>query len=116
LLVAALAAIILPVSTASAYTQSKNTPHYYGCRAHGSGCQYINFYSQGDVGTGTIYTKYFSSSYSHWPNAFRYDRTFTYYSGRNGYACGTYTAYSSLITQWASLSFQSYTNTITHVY
>lgn len=71
---------------------------------------------KGDTATGKIYDKYFSGQKSHWPNAFRYDSVWSYQIGNTGYAKGTYTAYSSIITQWVSLAFSSVSHTITHTY
>lgn len=87
----------------------------YSCRAH-NGCMYVKFASHGDKASGDVYDYYFSANKSHWPNAFRYDRTWSYKVGTTGYAKGTYTIYSSLVTQWASLSFSSSSKTLTHTY
>lgn len=91
------------------------TTHTYSCRAH-SGCMYVKFASHGDCASGKVYDHYFSANKSHWPNAFRYDKTWSYSVGTTGYAKGTYTIYSSLVTQWVSLAFKSQSKTITHTY
>lgn len=93
----------------------KTTTRYFSCRVH-SNCTYIAFVSEGNTDTGDVYDKYFSGSHSHWPNAFTYDSVWSYKIGNTGFAKGTYTIYSSLITQWASLSFSSTTETFTHTY
>ena len=103
------------VVPANAATYRKTTTRYYSCRAH-SNCMHITFSSHGNTSTGDVYDYYFSGNHSHWPNAFRYDSTWSYKVRSTGYAKGTYTAYSSLVTQWASLSFSSTSSTITHVY
>lgn len=103
-------ACIVPVSAAG-YVSTVT----YSCRAH-SGCMYVKFTSHGDHASGNVYDYYFSGNKSHWPNAFRYDRTWSYKVGTTGYAKGTYTIYSSLITQWVSLAFTSSSRTLTHTY
>lgn len=103
------------VSVASAAVETKSTSHYGSCRAHNY-CHRVTFKSQGDTVTGKIYDKYFSSNKSHWPNAFRYDSVWSYQVGNTGYAKGTYTLYSSIITAWVSLAFTSRSNTIVHTY
>lgn len=109
-------AMALSISTAvSAAVYHTTTTHYYSCRTHDD-CMWIKFYSHGDTSTGTIYDKHFSGNHSHWPNAFRYDNVWSYKVGNTGYAKGTYTLYSSLITQWASIAFASTSDTITHTY
>lgn len=100
---------------ASSAIVTKTTTHYYSCRVH-TNCHYISFKSQGNTTTGQIYDKWFDNMHSHWPNAFRVDSTWSYTVGTTGYAKGTYTVYSSLITEWVSLAFQSTTRTITHTY
>lgn len=114
-LVLCMAMIFSVVSVAYAVGYYKTTTHSYSCRVH-NGCMWIKFFSHGDVGTGNVYDKYFSGNRSHWPNAFRYDNTWSYKVGNTGYAKGTYTIYSSLITQWASIAFSSTSDTITHIY
>lgn len=107
--------VVFSCITASAAVYTKKTTHYYSCNAH-SNCSYVTFASQGDTSTGKIYDKYFSANHAHWPNAFRYDNVWSYQIGTTGYAKGTYTLYSSLITQWASIAFASTSRTITHTY
>lgn len=100
---------------ASAAVYRKTTTHSYSCKAH-SGCQTVTFVSEGNTVTGQVYDKYFSGNNSHCPNAFRYDNVWSYKIGNAGFAKGTYTLYSSLVTQWASIAFSSTSNTITHTY
>jgi len=100
---------------ASAAVYRKTTTHSYSCKAH-SDCQTVTFVSEGNTVTGQVYDKYFSGNNSHWPNAFRYDNVWSYKIGNAGFAKGTYTLYSSLVTQWASIAFSSTSNTITHTY
>ena len=109
----AMALSIAVVASAAQYW--KTTTHYYSCNAHNN-CMWVKFTSHGDTTTGKIYDKYFSGNSSHWPNAFRYDNVWSYSVGNTGYAKGTYTVYSSLITQWVSLAFSSTSRTITHIY
>lgn len=115
-LVACIAVVLsVAMSPASAAIYTKTTTHSYSCNAH-SGCQWIKFVSQGNTANGDIYDKYFSGNGSHWPNAFRYDNVWSYKVGNWGYAKGTYTIYSSLITQWVSIAFSSSSDTIVHTY
>lgn len=93
----------------------KITIDSYSCKAH-SNCLSVTFVSEGNTVTGDVYDKYFSGNSSHWPNAFRYDNVWSYKIGNAGFAKGTYTIYSSLITQWASIAFASTSDTITHTY
>ncbi len=104
-----------PTSGSSSALKRTTTTTRYSCRAH-SNCMYIKFVSEGNVSTGAVYDKYFSASSAHWPNAFTYGKVWSYKIGTTGYAKGTYTIYSSLITQWVSLTFTSKTKTITHTY
>lgn len=113
-----LVAIVLCVAmviSAASVASARTTTDSYSCRVH-SGCHWVKFYSHGNTENGDIYDKYFSGNHSHWPNAFRYDNVWSYKVGNWGYAKGTYTLYSSLITQWASIAFASTSDTITHVY
>lgn len=89
--------------TAKASTLINRTA-WYSCRAH-SCCQYITLSAVFDPSCKDVY---WSGTYTHWPNACTLGETKKYTS----YARGTYTMYSSLITQWASLAFQSFTDTI----
>lgn len=107
--------ILSCVLTSSAAVYTKTTAQYSSCRAH-SNCMYVSFRSQGNSSTGVIYDKYFSSNSSHWPNAYRYDNVWSYRIGNTGYAKGTYTLYSSIVTQWMSLAFKSSSRTIVHTY
>lgn len=107
--------VICSCLTATATEWYKTTTDSYSCKVH-SNCAYITFYSHGNDSNGAIYDKYFSANHSHWPNAFRYDKVWSYKVGNTGYAKGTYTLYSSLVTQWASIAFASTSDTITHVY
>lgn len=100
---------------ASAAIYRKTTTHYYSCMLHDD-CMNIVFVSEGNTVTGDIYDVYFSGHDAHWPNAFTYGNTWSYKIGDTGYAKGTYTFYSSLITQWASLAFKSSSETCVHVY
>lgn len=114
-----MALVLVAVSTlstvANATVYTKTTTHYYSCNAHTS-CMYITFESTGDTYDGYIYNCDFINNHSHWPNAFREDKVWSYTIDNWGYAKGKYTIYSSLITAWASLAFSSTTDTITHVY
>lgn len=109
---------LLFVSTGGAVSAAEyemTTTHSYSCKAH-KNCLSVAFKSHGETSNGKIYSKYFSGNNSHWPNAFKYDNVWSYKVGNTGYAKGTYTLYSSLVTQWASLSFKSTSKTITHTY
>lgn len=91
-----------------AASESLTQPHKYWCLPH---CgretdMYISLTAMFDGKTCT--DVWWDSSYSHWPNAFSFGSTASGY----GYARGTYTIYSSLITQWASIAFDSQTRTI----
>ena len=115
-LILCIAAIFAIVAVpASAATYRKTTTVSYSCKAHNN-CHWVKFTSEGNTTTGAIYDKYFSGNSSHWPNAFKYDNVWSYQIGSTGYAKGTYTLYSSLITQWVSMSFKSVSRTITHTY
>ncbi|MDD3239057.1 MAG: hypothetical protein PHW47_03035 [Lachnospira sp.] len=109
--------LLLSMNTtlAGATEYVKSTTHSYACNAH-DGCSWITFRSHGETSNGTIYDCYFSDNSSHWPNNFRYDNVWSYTVNNWGYAKGSYTLYSSLITQWASIAFSSTSNTIVHVY
>lgn len=96
----------------NAATGDKYRTYWYEDKAHGY-CSNITLGATGDSVTGKIYGKWWDSSYAHWPNAFTKETPWHYNVGAYGYVKGTYTIYSSLITQWASIAFQEITNTIT---
>lgn len=102
------------IAFASAY-RAYDTYDCWDCKLHGY-CCYICFSSSGDIDTGDVYDTYFSAVSAHWPNNFEAGSTWSYKVGKVGYAKGTYTGYSSLITQWVGFKFSSRTCTITHVY
>lgn len=90
----------------SALAAIKSASHYYTCRGHGYNCQYVTLSCE--YSKKTAKSVWFSNAYFHWPNGVKYGSR-----GRGtGYARGTYTAYSGLVTEWVSLTFQSRTNTI----
>lgn len=99
----------------SAYGWTQRDTDWWYCRSH-SNCSYITLEASGDTGTGKIYDVEFVQKKTHWPNAFSEDRVWSYTVGKNGYAKGKYTVYSSIITTWVSLSFSSQTDTITLVF
>ncbi len=82
--------------------------HYWWCRAHAEKEEDMYIALSADCSSSGYVSAYFSRSYAHWPNAFTYgDIVVAKTSAR-----GTYTVYSSIITQWVSLAFCSYTETI----
>ena len=100
-----LATLIVPASAARVQRWSTHT---YSDLAHGS-CNYVRLSAIGDTTTHKVESQWFDSSYTHWPNGVTFGNTWRGY----GYAKGTYTMYSSLVTQWASIAFSSKTDTIT---
>ena len=92
--------LMVPVSAAT-----KKGTHNYSCRQHKS-CMYVRLAC--DYTGKKINSTWWDGSYMHWPNGVKFGSR----GSGTGYARGTYTAYSSLITQWASIAFQSYTDTI----
>lgn len=79
---------------------------YYGCRFHGYGCMHVKLAAK--FNSKRCVDVYWAGSNTHWPNAIDFGTTKVYTT----YARGTYTIYSSLITQWTSLSFASITDTM----
>jgi len=122
LLTAVVCLIVLSLAggAVSAYETTKSTTHEYICGLHSvlgwDSCAHITFYSHGETDSGDVYDKCFSDSACHWPNGFNYGDVWSYKVATTGYAKGTYTSYSSLITTWMSLAWSSYTTTITHIY
>ena len=101
--VSAMSATMIPASAAT-----KTRTHYYTCRAHKNNSTDMYIQLAASYSGKKVTGVWWNSSYAHWPNAFTFGST----ANCTSYARGTYTAYSSLITQWASLSFSSTTDTI----
>ncbi len=101
--VSAMSATMLPASAAT-----KTNSHYYTCLAHKNKGTDMYIQLAASYSGKKVTGVWWNSSYAHWPNAFTFGNT----ANCTSYARGTYTAYSSLITQWASLSFSSTTDTI----
>ncbi len=87
---------------------TKSNTHYWTCRKHSKNSSDMYITLTAKFSSKKCTDVYFSRSYAHWPNAFKEGSTAKYTTS----ARGSYTAYSSLITQWASLAFASYTDTI----
>ena len=98
----------ISAASMSASAAQKYGTHNYWCRAHKNKGSDMYVQLTATYSGKSITGVWWNSSYSHWPNAFTLGSTASGY----GYARGTYTIYSSLITQWASLSFSSQTDTI----
>ena len=109
-IIAAVAAICITTAVPAVASASETVIGGYNhwCRAHSGNTTDMYILLAATFDGNTCTDVWWDSSYSHWPNAFSYDST----AIGNGYARGTYTIYSSLITQWASIAFSSRTNTI----
>lgn len=94
------------VDAATVTIVTKTKSAIYGCKAHGNGCMNVRLSAK--FISSKCQDVYWAGSNTHWPNAVTFGATKKYTS----YARGTYTIYSSLITQWVSLSFDSETNTL----
>ncbi len=109
-LVAVVAAICVattvPAVASASVTQT--WPHEYWCFMHSGKASDMYIYLSAIFDGKVCEDVWWDKSYSHWPNAFSFGSTASGY----GYARGTYTMYSSLITQWASIAFDSKTSTI----
>ncbi len=101
--VSAMSATMIPASAAT-----KTNSHYYYCLAHRNKGTDMYIQLAASYSGKRVSSVWWNSSYAHWPNAFTFGST----ANCTSYARGTYTAYSSLVTQWASLSFASRTDTI----
>lgn len=95
------AALTFPTSAAV-----KTQKHFFGCRGHGYSCGHVGLSC--DYTGKKINSTWFSSSQFHFPNGVNFGTT----GSGSGYARGTYTVYSGLVTDWFSLTFSSYTDTI----
>ncbi|MBR2409204.1 MAG: hypothetical protein IKB07_09680 [Lachnospiraceae bacterium] len=110
MIIAAVAAICVAVATPAVASAAvtKTSGYKYWCRAHSNNATDMYIYLSAKFSGKTCTDVWWDSSYSHWPNAFSCGSTASGY----GYARGTYTAYTSLITQWVSIAFDSETCTI----
>lgn len=106
--VCAAAVCAVSVATMPASASSTWARHKYWCRAHNSKSTDMYITLSANYSDKNVSDAWWSDSYSHWPNAYTYGDT----ASGDGWARGTYTIYSSLITQWASLSFNSKMDTI----
>lgn len=95
-------------STVEAKATTKSCTDYWTCKLHDNKATDMYITLTAKFSSQKCTDVYFSRSHSHWPNAFSEGSTVKYKKS----ARGTYTAYSSLITQWASFAFDSYTSTI----
>ncbi len=110
MIIAAVAAIcvVTAVPAVASAAVTRTSGYKYWCRAHANDYTDMYIYLSAKFNDKTCTDVWWDSSYAHWPNAFTCGSTASGY----GYARGTYTAYSSLVTQWVSLAFSSETNTI----
>lgn len=94
--------------TSNIFAATKYNSDFYSCRLHGqySGCMHITLAAK--FSSSKCTDAYWDSSYTHWPNGIAFGDTKSYTKS----ARGTYTIYTSLITQWASVAFNSETHTI----
>lgn len=94
-------------ATESVQAATKTGTHYYTCTGlHDYYCMHVRLAAE--FSSSKCTDVYWQSSSTHWPNGVTFGVTKKYTS----YARGTYTIYSSLITQWASIAFSSDTDTI----
>ncbi len=115
LIVTTLFAFALLFTLFPTQVSARTTTKSFYDKAHGK-CNYIKLYSDGSYSQNKVYTVYFSSSYTHWPMGITEDREWSYETPSYAYANGKFTIYSSLVTQWASISFKSNTYTMKHKY
>ncbi|WP_302630338.1 hypothetical protein [uncultured Eubacterium sp.] len=91
--------------TTNVYAATKSKAAYYSCKVHNN-CMYAKLSAKFNKTKCT--DVYWEGSKTHWPNGITLKDTKKYAKS----ARGTYTIYASIVTQWASLSFKSETDTI----